>query len=276
MFLLIWYVRKRYFWLFLIHLMKIKSLILAFPVLCLACNSPSSSTDPANNMDANPIVAKKVVGVDALSTDANYDEPCTILGEEYVRKTFNLDETTKLEEILGHDGCEFDFAGNKVIVSFAGKRPFASIYVAEYTFDRMYQGKPASVMTKSVETVQDSASSGPKTEGTNAEVPVAEATETEAHHTTDDNQPQHGGITAATPALTKHAVSTGHYAAVPNVGDKAVWDETTGAMHVLYNNHIISVTVESKDKPEVRKERAQSLAEVLIDKIANNEYIRRL
>lgn len=256
--------------------MKIKSLILAFPVLCLACNSPSSSTDPANNMDANPIVAKKVVGVEALSTDANYDEPCNILGEEYIRSTFKLDETAKLEEVIGHDGCEFDFAGNKVIVSFAGKRPFESMYVAEYTFDRMYQGKPASVMTKAVEAIQDSATSGPKTEGTNAEVPVAEAAETEAHPTTDDNHPQHGGITSVRPALTKHAVSMGHYAAVPNIGDKAVWDETTGAMHVLYNNHIISVTVESKDKAEVRKERAQSLAEVLLDKIAKNEYIRRL
>lgn len=256
--------------------MKIKSLILAFPVLCLACSSPSSTSDPASQMDASPILAKSVVGVNALSTDANYDEPCNILGEEYVRSTFNLGETAKLEQAIEHNGCEFEWSGNKVLVSFGGKRPFESIYQAEYTFDKLYQGKPAKEMTKPVEAANDSTISGPETEGTNAETSAKATTPEEAKHTTDDNQPQHGGVTAATPALTAHATSTGHYEAVSNVGDKAVWDASTGAMHVLYNNHIINVTVESKDKPEVKKERAQSLAEVLIDKIAENEYVKRL
>ncbi|GAB3804062.1 hypothetical protein GCM10028819_34980 [Spirosoma humi] len=256
--------------------MKIKSLILAFPVLCLACSSPSSTTDPANNVDASPIMAKQVVGVNALSTDRNYDEPCNILGEEYVRSTFNLGEDTKLDEAIGHDGCAFEWAGNKVLVSFAGTRPFESMYVAQYTFDKMYQGKQANAITEPVEAVNDSIASGPKPEGTNAETPATDENEKTAHHTTDDNQPQHGGITAATPALTKHAVSTGNYVAVQNVGDKAVWDASTGAMHVLYNNNIISVTVETKEKPEVKKEHAQSLVEVLIEKISANEYTRSL
>ncbi|AKD55163.1 hypothetical protein [Spirosoma radiotolerans] len=256
--------------------MKIKSLILAFPVLCLACSSPSSTTDPASNVDASPIVAKQVVGVNALSVDRNYDEPCNILGEEYVRSTFNLGEGTKLEEVHEHNGCEFEWAGNKVLVTFAGTRPFESMYVAEYTFDKMYQGKPALAMTKSVEVANDSTESGPQPEGTNAETPATAENEKVAHHTTDDNQPQHGGITAATPALTKHAVSSGNFEAVKNVGDKAVWDASTGAMHVLYNNHIISVTVETKEKPELKKEHAQSLAEVLIEKISANEYTTAL
>lgn len=256
--------------------MKIKSLILAFPVLCLACSSPSSTTDPANNVDASPIVAKQVVGVNALSTDRNYDEPCNILGEEYVRSTFNLGEDTKLEEAIEHTGCEFTWAGNKVLVSFAGARPFASMYVAEYTFDKLYQGKRANAITEPVAVADDSTDSGPKPEGTNSETPATTENEETAHHTTDDNQPQHGGITAATPALTKHAVGTGNYEAVKSLGDKAVWDASTGAMHVLYNNHIISVTVETKEKPEVKKEHAQSLVEVLIDKISVNEYTRGL
>ncbi|AUD03927.1 6,7-dimethyl-8-ribityllumazine synthase [Spirosoma pollinicola] len=258
--------------------MKIKSLILAFPVLCLACSSPSSTSDPANQIDASPIYAKKVVGVDALSTDANYDEPCNILGEEYVRSTFNLDETAKLEEVLEHDGCEFEWAGNKVLVSFGGKRPYSSIYLAEYTFDKMYQGKPSIAATEpvEVEATADSVLNGPKTEGTNAETSASETVSEEAKHTTDDKQPQHGGVSAATPHLTKPAVTKGSFEAVSNVGDKAVWNASTGAMHVLYNNHIINVTVETKDKAEVRKEHAQSLVEVLIDKIAENEYVKRL
>ncbi len=256
--------------------MKIKSLILAFPVLCLACSSPSSPSDPASQMDASPIIARRPSGVTALTVDLNYDEPCNILGEEYVRSTFNLDETVKLDEVHEHNGCEFGWAGNKVLVSFGGSKPYESIYLAEYMFDRMYQDKPAIVMTKTIEAAHDSTISGPETEGTNAESSATETPDAPEHHTTDDNQPQHGGITAATPHLTKPAVSTGHFEAVPNVGDKAVWDASTGAMHVLYNNHIINVTVETKNKAEVRKEHAQSLAEVLIDKISENEYTRRL
>lgn len=256
--------------------MKIKSLILAFPVLCLACSSPSSTTDPANQMDASPIMAKQVAGVTALSTDANYDEPCNLLGEEYIRQTFNLEETTKLEESIGHSGCGFEWAGNKVTVSFGGKRPYSSTYLAEYSFDKQFQGKPAIAMTEPVEAANDSTTSGPETEGTNAETSAKTTVPEETKHTTADNHPQHAGVTSAAPALTGHAVSTGHFEAVSNVGDKAVWDASTGAMHVLYNNHIINVTVESKDKAEVKKERAQSLAEVLIDKIAENEYTKRL
>jgi hypothetical protein len=256
--------------------MKIKSLILAFPVLCLACSSPSSTSDPASQVDASPLVAKQVVGVNALSTDANYDEPCNLLGEEYVRTTFNLDETAKLEEVHQQDGCEFEWAGNKVLVSFGGRRPYSSMYLAESLFDKMYQGKSEAAAMKPVEVANDSTTSGPETEGTNAETSAKATVPEEATHSTADNHPQHGGITAATPHLTKAAVSTANYEAVANIGDKAVWDAATGAMHVLYNNHIINVTVETKDKAELRKEHAKSLAEVLIDKIAENEYTKRL
>lgn len=255
--------------------MKIKSLILAFPLLCLACsNDPGSTSDPASQTDASPILAKRPAGIQALTVDARYDEACTILGEEYVRNTFNLSETTELEEVDSHGGCAFEWGGNKVSFAFGGTRPYPSIYQAEYTFDKLYQGKPAEVVTTPVTeaTLVDEAKSGPETEGTNAEGSAADST----HHNTDNKHPDHAGVSAGTPPLTGHAVSKGNYKAVANVGDKAVWDETTGAMHVLYNNHIISVTVETKDKAEVKKERAQSLAEVLIDKISANEYIRRL
>ncbi|MVM36978.1 hypothetical protein GO730_03700 [Spirosoma sp. HMF3257] len=253
--------------------MKIKSLLLAFPVLCLACSNPGSDTaDPASQMDASPVYAKRPAGVNALSVDFNYDEPCNILGEEYVRSTFNLDEKTELEEAHEHNGCEFEWAGNKVLISFGGSKPYASVYQAEYTFDKMFQKKPAMaapvVESPASETVNSS-------EGTSPEAIVSDGEATE-HHTTDDNQPKHGGITAATPHLTEPAVSTGKYEAVPNVGDKAVWDANTGMMHVLFNNHIINVTVETKGKAETKKEQAQSLAEVLIEKISANEYIRRL
>lgn len=254
--------------------MKIKSLILALPVLCFACNNPSSPSDPASNMDASPILAKAPSGVRTLSVDFNYDEPCNILGEEYVRQTFNLEEKVELAEAHMHNGCEFEWSGNKVAVAFGGARPYASIYQAEYNFDKMYQGKPAEVVTAPVaeSVLEESAESGPDTEGTGSEESAGDST----HHNTDDKHPDHAGVSAATPPLTKPAVSKGNYEAVPHVGDKAVWDASTGAMHVLYNNHIISVTVETKDKAEVKKQRAESLADVLIEKISANEYVKRL
>lgn len=252
--------------------MKIKSLLLALPVLCFACNSPSSVSDPASQMEASPLLAKQVAGVRALTTDFNYDEPCNILGEEYVRTTFNVAETTKLEEGHNHNGCEFAWAGNKVVVAFGSSKPYASVYQAEYSFDKMYQGQSEATVSEPIEEVNEEAKSGPEPEGTGSESSAADST----HHNTDDKHPNHAGESAATPPLTEHAVSTGNFEAVPNVGDKAVWDANTGAMHVLYNNHIISVTVETKDKPELKKERAQSLAEVLIEKISANEYVKRL
>ncbi|GAB2588364.1 hypothetical protein [Spirosoma areae] len=253
--------------------MKINTLILAIPVLCFACGGPTSDPkDPALQLDVTPELARHVSGALTLTTDANYDEPCNILGEEYIRGLFKLEEATKLEEGHHHNGCDFAWAGNKVEVAFGGAKPYSSIYLAEYQFDKMYQAKPEAVVEAPVEEADAEAVSGPSTEGTNAETPSKETKSA----TTEDNQPTHSGESAATPPLTEHAVSTGNYEAVSGVGDKAVWDASTGAMHVLYNNHIISVTVETKDKPEVKKEHAQNLTEVLIEKITANEYTRRL
>lgn len=255
--------------------MKLKSLIVALPVLCFACSNPGSDTsDPASQMDASPILAKRPTGLAALTTDFNYDEPCNILGEEYVRQTFNLGETVKLEEGHEHGGCDFAWeGGSKVVVSFGGTRPYSSTFMAEYQFDKMYQGK-SDAQPEPVADVHEQEMTN-SSEGTNPEAMVADSAVSE-HPATEDHQPTHGGVTAATPHLTAPAVSKGNFEAVANVGDKAVWDATTGAMHVLYNNHIINVTVETKDKAEVKKERAASLVEVIIEKINENEYIRRL
>jgi hypothetical protein len=252
--------------------MKIKSLILAFPVLCLACSSPSDSSDPASNADATSILAKGVSGVLTLTSNAIYENPGHLLGEEYVRQTFNLPESTELEEVHEHDGSAFEWAGNKVIVSFNGAKPYSSIDFASYDFDKKYQNKPS-------KPVAPVAEAEPK-----EEAPETEGTATETSSTTAATAPEHEahqshpspGITSATAPHTEPVVSKGSFEAVPGVGDKAVWNPTTGEMHVLYVNHIINVTVETKAKAEVRKEQALGLADVLIEKIANNEYIKRL
>ena len=254
--------------------MKLKSLILAFPVLCLACNNASTPDDPASHMDASPIVAKEVVGVHALTADFNYQEPCNILDEEYIRGTFKVAETDGLQEVLGQNGCDFKWGGNQISLSFGGRKPFSSVNMAEYTFDRLFQNKPANVITEPVDVVTEATDNGPKTEGTGAERPIP--SEEPEKPLMDDKHPDHAGITAPSPALTGKAESMGSFEAVPGVGDKALWNPATGAMHVLYNNHIINVVVKTKEKLETRKEHAQTLAEVMMEKIAANEYTSRM
>ncbi|GAB3715496.1 hypothetical protein GCM10027592_56120 [Spirosoma flavus] len=253
--------------------MKIKSLLLALPALCFACSSSSTDvSDPALQMEASPILARRVAGVNSFANDFSYEAPCHILEEDLIRQTLNLTKETELAEGHEHDGCAFEWAGNKVILSFGGVKPFSSVQVAEYNFDRMYQGKPEAVVEEPVEEAKEAATSGPEPEGTNSETPATDSTEQKP----TDSHPTHSGVTSAMPSPAHHAVKSGNYEPVSGVGDKAVWDASTGQLHVLYNNHIINVTVESKGKAEEKKHQAETLSEVLIEKIAENEYAKRL
>ncbi len=263
--------------------MKIKSLILAFPVLCLACNNPSTPQDPASQVDASPIVARQVSGLKMLTTDYNYDQPCNLLGEEYIRGLFKVAETTELAETLGQDGCAFGWEGNTVTVSFGGSKPYASVYTAEYIFDKMYQGKKAEPVAAVSEMPDPNAiQTATSSEGGNQADALEETTANDkAEDSTktgpmEDAMAGRGGVTAATPPLTAPSISLGNFEAVRNAGDKAVWDAPKSTMHVLYNNHIINVTVKTKGGAEARKEHALNLAEVLMEKIAENEYTKAL
>ncbi|GAB3992244.1 hypothetical protein GCM10028807_24900 [Spirosoma daeguense] len=255
--------------------MKIKSLLLALPALCFACSSSSTDvSDPALQMEASPFTAKKVAGVNSLASDFNYDAPCHLLEEALIRETLHLDEKTELAEGHEHDGCAFEWAGNKVVLSFGGKKPYNSLETAAYYFDHMFQGKPAAVVEEPIEEANEETTSGPEPEGTNSETSASDSTHQSP--AAADEHPTHSGVTAAVPSPAKHAVSSGNYKPVSGVGDKAVWDATTGQLHVLYKNHIINVTVESKAKAEEKKHQAETLSEVLIEKIADNEYVKYL
>lgn len=260
--------------------MKITSLLLALPVLCLT-SCFNGDTPPTTEVEtSSPYLAREVVGVHMLTTDANYDEPCNVLGEEFVRSTFNLGAATELAELDYPNGCTFEWAGSKVSLAFGGSKPYPSIYHAEYIFDKKYQDGAAPEPMEAGMAKTAPHSSGPVTEGTASERPAGEpegkaSTNVETDSSAaNDSSNSVSGVTSAALQLTKPAVSTGRYVAVPKVGDKAVWEPATGALHVLYNNHIVNVTVSTKDSPAIRKQRAQSLAEVLIDKIVGNEYAR--
>lgn len=265
--------------------MKINPVLYTLPVLFLSScfkGDNATVTDSANDASGtgSPYLAREVVGVRMLTTDANYDEPCNVLGEEFVRATFNLGATTEITELDYPNGCTFAWGGNKVSLAFGGPKPYPSIYHAEYIFDKKYQNGTGQVSGQMGEAGQKSPISGPATEGIGAERPVAEpegsgSADIDADANLDnDSSNSVSGVTSAATQFAKPVLSTGRFVAAPGVGDKAVWEPATGAMHVLYNNHIVSVTVATKDTPVVRKQRAQSLAEVLIDKINDDEYTR--
>ncbi|MBC3785877.1 hypothetical protein [Spirosoma utsteinense] len=262
--------------------MKINPLLYTLPVLFLSScfkGDNATTTDSANDAagTGSPYLARKVVGVDMLTTDTDYDKPCNVLGEEYVRTTFNLGATTEMMELDYPNGCTFEWGGNKVSLAFGGKKPYPSIYQAEYIFNKSFQDATGHQPGQEIATDRHMAISGPAPEGTGSEhantTPEgSESADVDADATADnDSSNSVSGVTSAAVQLTKPAVTTGRFMAVPGVGDKAVWEPAKGIMHVLYNNHIINVAVGTKDAPALRKKRAESLAEVLIDKIADGE-----
>lgn len=242
--------------------MKINSLLFVLPVLMLTSCYDTGTDASADNALAtgSAIPAKQVTGVHMIKSDVIYEEPCAIVDEELMRKTFSLGEDVKLEDVSAGKGCEFEWAGNKVLLSFGGERPYQSIFTAAYQFDKMYQGKATGEddVAKADTITGATVTAGPGTQNGGTPPDSADAKQ-------EDELPQY-----------KPAVAHGAYEPVKNFGDKAVWNASEGALHVLYINHIINVQVETKDKNDVKKERAKLMATVLMERILNNEYFKHM
>ncbi len=250
--------------------MKAKSVLFGLPLLCLACGSPTN--DDANDAagTADPYLAREVVAVRTLTTDARYLDPCNYLGEEYIRTAFKIGEG-EVNEMSNPSGCEFEWDKNKVALSFGGHRPFESIYAAEYKFDKLYQPRLAGVTTGQMGVENEKpALSGPAPEGTGANGPAISGAGT-GNDKTAGNDTSTSVSAAQVPIaakFTEPVENSGQFIAVPGVGDKAVWEPAKKTIHVLYNNHIVNVMVETKDSPAVQQQKAAMMAKVILDKIA--------
>lgn len=235
-------------------------------------------TDGANDAGgtSSPYLAREVVGVHMLSSDAPYEKASTLLAEDLVRGTFDLGGDTEIEVFDNTQGGKFVWGKNEVSVSFASSRPYQSIYHAEYAFDRMYQNKPAVVMTEAADPDMTGKGplSGPSPEGTGAERPAESATGLAANKdgsAKNDTSTSISGVTAAAAQLTEPAVSTTRFAAFAGLGDKAVWDGSTKTMHVLLNNHILNIRVNTSDNMTVSRQRAAILANVMLNEVLGNQ-----
>ncbi|MFD2570301.1 hypothetical protein ACFSUS_06615 [Spirosoma soli] len=264
--------------------MKTKWLILAFPVLLTSCFTGDDSTNVDNENNAqgtgSPYLAREVTGVWLLSEDHRfgYDEPCNALDEGYIQHAFNVNETDKLETLDRQEGCEFRWAGGSINVGFGGPRPFQSMYHAEYQFNKLYQGNDDQVSGQAgSEPNQKPSYHGPEPEGTGAERPAIEPKggasadiDDDASTAANDSSDSPTNIPPVAAQFTKPPISIGRFVAVPNVGDKAVWEPAKNTLHVLYNNHIVNVGVQTKDSPAQRQQKAIQLAELILDRFSED------
>ncbi len=252
--------------------MKQSAILFSIALLGMTSCRPSV-TDNANDAagTASSELARQVVGVRMLSNDALYDKASTLLAEDLVRGTFELGGDTDVEVIDDRQGGKFIWGKNEVDVSFASPRPYQSIYHAEYAFNRMYQNKRAASMPAAAQSAMagEAALSGPAPQGTGAELPAESATgavDKRDKSAMNDTATSVSRLTPASTQLTPPAVSTANFAAYPGLGDKAVWDASTKTMHVLMNNHILSVRVNTADNMAVSQQRAAILANVMLER----------
>lgn len=259
---------------FLLILMTKTSILLsALPLLLFACGKPASPNDDANDAagTGGAGLAKEVVGVHMLSNDANYDEPCNYLAEEFVTSTFELEGVT-LEKFDQTNGCEFRWGGsNRVGLMMGGSKPFPSIYHAEYVFDRLYQpGAKAMTTGQSMEGQEREAQSGPEPEGTGAELPATNLGSAKRDTSAaNDTASTVSGVTRQAAKFSEPAQTGMGFVAVTGVGDKAAWEPAKQTMHVLYNNHILNVSVQTAGAEAVKRQRAVTLAKVIMNQMAH-------
>ena len=260
--------------------MKINPLLYAVPALLLSsCFQGDNATpnDDANDAagTASPFLAREVSGVWMLSEDHRfgYDEPCNMLDEGFIQNLVDANEVTTLDY---KNGCEFRTPKGNVTVAFGGPKPYPSIYHAEYIFNKQYQNQVGQVSGQMGETNEKPSYHGPNPEGTGAERPAIESEGGANADIDDDGSAPNdssnsvSGITSAATKFTSPAVSTGRFVAVSGIGDKAVWEPAKNTLHVLMNNHILSIGLQTKAKPAERQQKAVQLAGVVLNQFTED------
>lgn len=259
--------------------MKLNHLLYVLPAFVLTSCSPPDPDD-ANDAagTASPYLAREVVAVWQLSTDQNagYDEPCNLLEEGFIGGMFDLKATDEVEALDYPNGCRFKWEGGEASIAFGGPRPYPSIYHAEYIFDKNYQpGQTGNVSGQVSATSQKPALSGPNSQGTGAERPAMDPDggksadmDDDSSAVDNDSSSSVSGITPAATQFAKPAIGSSRFAVVEGLGDKAVWEPAKNTMHVLYNNHIVNVRVQTKANELMRQQKAASLANIMLDRFS--------
>jgi len=219
-------------------------------------------------------VGRYVTGTFLTSADVKYDKLSNVLDETYVASLFNVAGSDITVRDL-NSGAEFYWGGKKrLVISTTARRPFPSIYHAEYHFDSLYQ--PQALAARRRNFKADVTSYGANSGGGLVETPPVTANTYgngsggslgRDSTAANDTAMTIARVTASANQLTAVPRSTERLVAVPGVGDKALWDPQKRMLHILYLHHVLHVTLNNHPNPNVDKQMASQMALVLLDRV---------
>lgn len=151
---------------------------------------------------------------------------------------------------------------NKIGFHLESRKPFESTFQSEYQFNKLFQ--PQAHQEADQNTSAKPTIFGPAPEGTNGEFATKTTTRQQDSTRGADPSGPISGITKPTPPMASPAQNTSTGEAVPNVGDKAIWEPGKKSLHILYNNHVFSVVAQLPGQPEKLKQGAIGLAKLVI------------
>lgn len=244
---------------------QLNSLLLILGLLGCSGQSSDSSDTGNNNQSGDGSIARRVSGTWLLSTDYHYQDRCNYMPEEFVRNLFKLGEV-ELAKHSDLNSCEFRWGSNSISFHLESEKPFESTYQSEYYFNKLFEPEA----NKSADNSEPKPTLfGPAPEGTGSESPAdntAPTTEEDSTRGADPKAPLEG-ITHPTPPLATPAKNTATGVAVNDVGDKAIWEPDKKTLHVLYINHVFSVSAQMPGDPDKLKQGCISLAKLVVNSI---------
>jgi len=241
--------------------MRTRWTVWALSLLALGCGGPDSGTQGDGSTSEQRENGRYPTGTFLLSQDVKYEKACNDFGEGFIASMFDVEETTKITTVDSQNGCDFNWNNKKqVSLSTTHDKPFQSIYQAEFYFDSLYQ--PA-VFAQN-RRVRHPAYTGPYTEDTQSEGP----TEGMTNHKTQGRGQDSSAVNDTAYTVARNTVNSAAGRAIEGVGDKAIWDDKSRTLHVLYLHHVIHIMVNHGPTPAEDLGHARQLALVWMDKMS--------
>ncbi|GAB3255739.1 hypothetical protein GCM10027347_17090 [Larkinella harenae] len=213
-------------------------------------------------------LGRQVSGTRHLSEYYQYSPPCGYINESSLHTLFELEEGTALTWSQDDNVCEVSLNNKKLVsLSTTNRRPFESIFHAEYYFDRHFQ--PSALVDRG----RKQTHTGPDPEGTGAESPMggvgdgsSEDRATVAGAPTDSTQVQaQPGVPRA--QLDDNDEMRAGSQPIPGVWEKAVWNAKTRTLHILNLEHVFHITVHHGPTAAADSLHAARLGSLLVKQI---------
>ncbi|GAB3326990.1 hypothetical protein GCM10027299_26880 [Larkinella ripae] len=215
----------------------------------LACGgggagSADSDSGGGGRHAANEL-GRQVSGSRLLSESYQYAMPCDYISESSIESMFELTAETPITWTQSENACEVVVNNKKIVVlSTTSRRPFESVFHADYYFNRLYQ--PSALTNRG----RKRPYTGPEPEGTGAESPAA--------GTGGNPSVESGAVAGAPNDSAQHHAAPGNLATsqlndndeeragtqpVPGAWEKAVWNAKSRTLHILNLQHVFHITV---------------------------------